>query len=121
LYGAHGSRVSVNYLLLARILKKQGKYGDETKELFERSLANVTRNEGPDGANIAVVNHEIGQFHYKIALTSSIVHIKRTQLLLAKSYSDEAVRIEIKIHSPTHPNRVATTLLSNLLSDLSRV
>jgi tetratricopeptide (TPR) repeat protein len=117
LYGAHNSRVSGKYLLLARILKNQGKYGHETKELYERSLAICVRDEGPDGANTAAANMEIGQFHYKIAMTSSIVHTKRTQLLLAKSYIDEGVRIEIKIHSPTHPNRVAA---SSLLSEISR-
>jgi hypothetical protein len=48
LYGAYNSRVSVSCLLLSRILQKQGKLGDETKESFERSLAIFIRNEGPD-------------------------------------------------------------------------
>jgi tetratricopeptide (TPR) repeat protein len=122
LHNVHISRVSGNYLLLARILQKQGKLGDETKELFERSLAIIIRKEGPDGANTAVVNVDIGQFHYKIAMTSSIVYTRRTQLLLAKSYSDEAIRIESKVHNPTHPNRVmAANLSSRILPELSRI
>jgi tetratricopeptide (TPR) repeat protein len=42
LYGAHDSSGAVSYFLLAKILQKQGKLGDETKELFERSLAIFT-------------------------------------------------------------------------------
>jgi hypothetical protein len=121
LHDVHMSRASACYLLLAKILLTQGKLGDETKKLFERSLGICIRNEGPDGANTAVVNHDICQFHYKIAMTSSTAHTKQTQLLLAKSYCDEAIRIEIKIHNPTHPNRViAVSLLSAVLRELSR-
>jgi hypothetical protein len=36
LHGSHDSRISANCLLLARILRKQGNFGDETKELFVR-------------------------------------------------------------------------------------
>jgi tetratricopeptide (TPR) repeat protein len=116
---AHDSEVSAHYSLLARILQKQGKFGDETKELYERSLAIYIRNEGPDGANTAGLNIDIGQFYYQIATTSSVGYTKRTQLLIAKSYIDEAIRIETKIHNPTHPNSVgATSLLSNILSEL---
>jgi hypothetical protein len=122
LYGAHDGRVSVSCMLLAKILLKQGKLGDETKELFERSLAIYVEEEGPDGGNTAAANMGIGQFYYKIAMTSSTAHTKRTQLLLAKSYYDEGVRIEIKIHDPKHPNRVgAATLLSRVLRELTNV
>jgi hypothetical protein len=34
--------------LLAMILTKQNKLGDETKELYERSLAVYSMNQGPD-------------------------------------------------------------------------
>jgi tetratricopeptide (TPR) repeat protein len=122
LYGAHNSRVDTSCLLLAQILLKQGKLGDETKELYERSLAIFTRNEGPDGANTAAANVGIGSFHYKIAMTSSIVHKKRTQLLLAKSYSEKAEQILTEAHSPNHPNRVmASSLLSDILRELLKV
>jgi hypothetical protein len=117
LYGAHNSKVSGNCLLLARILQQKGKLGDETKELFERSLAICVRNEGPDGVNTAVVNIDIGQFHDKLAMTSLTGHTKRPQLILAKSSFEEAVRIGIKIHGPHHPYRIA---VSSLLSDVIR-
>jgi tetratricopeptide (TPR) repeat protein len=119
LHGALDIRVSGYYLLLAKILQKQGKLGDETKELYERSLAICVRNEGPNGANTTTITINIGQFHHKIAMTSSTLHTIRTQLLVAKSYFDEAVRIETKIHNPAHPNRVmAASLLSRILREL---
>jgi tetratricopeptide (TPR) repeat protein len=123
LHDVHISKVSgIFCLLLAKILWRQGKLGDETKELFERSLAICVRDEGPDGVNTALANSHTGQFHYQVAMTSSIVHTKRTQLLLAKSYLDEAVRIESKIHDPKHPKRVmAASLLSIILRELSNV
>jgi hypothetical protein len=72
--------------------------------------------------NTAVVNVDIGQFYYQLAMTSSTAHTKRTQMLLAKSNFDEAVRIESKVHNPTHPKRVmAATLLLRALRELSNV
>jgi hypothetical protein len=106
-------------MLLAKTMMIQGKLGDETRELFERSLAIFIRNEGPDGMNGAAVNIEICQFYYKLAMTQSIVSIKRTQLLLAKSYVEEGLRIEKMIHSPTFPNYVAAEcILSDILREL---
>jgi hypothetical protein len=116
----HGARIDVgrNCRLLAKILEKQGELGDETKELLERSLAIFTRNEGPDGANTAIVNSSVGSFHYQLAMRCSTGHSKRTQLLLAKSYLDEAIRIETKTRNPTHPNRVAAaSSLSTILHE----
>jgi ATP/maltotriose-dependent transcriptional regulator MalT len=68
LYGTHGFRLGSSCQLLARILQTQGKFGDETKEKYERSLAIAVRNEGPDGANTAAVNIAIGQFYYQLAM-----------------------------------------------------
>jgi tetratricopeptide (TPR) repeat protein len=122
LHGAYDSGISVYYLLLAKILRKQGNFGDEAKELYERSLSILVRNEGPDGANTAFGNIAIGQYIYEFALKQSIIDTKRTQLLQAKSYFDEAVRIETKIHSQTHINRVtAVSLLSYISIELSKV
>jgi hypothetical protein len=100
----------------------QGKLRDETKELLERSLAIFVINEGLDGTNTAAGNIDIGRFHYSLAKIQSIMSIKRTQLLLAKSYAEEAIRIETKIHNPTHPSSVvAASLLSDILRVLSTV
>jgi hypothetical protein len=50
--------------LLAAILRAQGKYGDETRGLYERFLAISIRNNGPDGHNTAVGSYSLGIFHY---------------------------------------------------------
>jgi hypothetical protein len=122
LYGTNHNKVGTSCILLARILVKQRKFGDETKDLFERSLANFKRNEGPDGVCTAIANIEIGQFQYNFAMMQSVISTKRTQLLLAKSYFEEGIRIETNLHSPSHPNRVdAASLLSKVLNELSRV
>jgi hypothetical protein len=98
----------------------QGKYGDETKELLERSLAIYVVSEGPDGSNTAAGNITFSQLHYNLAKIQSVISIKRTQLLLAKSYAEEAVRIETKIHNPSHPNCIlAASQLSDILRELS--
>jgi tetratricopeptide (TPR) repeat protein len=111
--------LGLSCLLLARLLKKQDKFGDETKDLFERSLAIFIRIEGPNGINTAVANIAIGRFHYLFAMIKCTSSTKRTQLQLAKSYSKEAIRIESMIHNPTHPNSVAAaSLLSDLLREL---
>jgi hypothetical protein len=122
LYGPDSSKLGTFCLLLARILDMQGKSGDETKDLFERSLANFKRHEGPNGTNTAVGTIDIGNFFFNLAMKESTVHSKRTQLLLAKSHIEEAIRIETKKDSSTHQNRVfAASLLSAIISELSRV
>jgi hypothetical protein len=120
LYSSNHYRIGISCALLARILMNQGKYGDETKELLERSLAIYVVSEGPDGSNTAAGNITFSQLHYNLAKIQSVISIKRTQLLLAKSYAEEAVRIETKIHNPSHPNCIlAASQLSDILRELS--
>jgi hypothetical protein len=122
LHGSNNIEIGKSCLLLARILIMQDEFGDETKKLFERSLAISVVNEGPDGTNTVVGNIYIGQFHYTLAMVQSVLSTKRTQLLLAKSYTEEAIRIEMKIHNPTHPIYVgATSVLSHILRELSTI
>jgi tetratricopeptide (TPR) repeat protein len=122
LYSSNYYLIGMSCMLLAKILLNQDKYGDETKELLERSLAICVENEGLNGTNTAAGNTDIGRFHYKLAMIQSIISIKRTQLLLAKSYAEEAIRIVRKIHNPTHPNYIsAAFLLSDILRELSTV
>jgi ABC-type Mn2+/Zn2+ transport system ATPase subunit len=72
--------------------------------------------------NTAVLNKAIYRFYYQFAMKQSILHMKRTQLQLVKSYLDEAIRIESKIFTPTHPNRVSTaSKLTDILHELSNV
>jgi hypothetical protein len=76
IYDSNHSTEDVSCDLLARILSTQGKLGDETRGLFERSLAISIRNKGPDGVNAAAGNYSIGQFYQKLARQQSTV-IKR--------------------------------------------
>jgi hypothetical protein len=55
---------SVSCDLLAGILSAQGKFGDETRGLYERSLAITIRNQGPDGLHTAIGNFNIGAFYH---------------------------------------------------------
>jgi hypothetical protein len=122
LYGPDYDSVGMSCVLLARILHDQGKHGDETKELLERSLANFIRNEGPDGVNTSLLNIELGRFHHRHAMMQAKTSTRQRQLLQSKSYLEEGMRIEMKLHNPTHPNRVlAASLLSHVVNDLSRV
>jgi tetratricopeptide (TPR) repeat protein len=77
LFGSDDSRVAGSYLLLARILQKQGKFGDETKEFYERSLAIHIRTQGQNGSNIAISNFAIGRFYHQFAITSSAGRTKK--------------------------------------------
>jgi tetratricopeptide (TPR) repeat protein len=122
LYGSDDHRVGMNCSILGRILMNRGELGDETKELLERSLAIDVVNEGPDGQNTAGGNSAISQLYYNLAIIESVIIMKQAQLLVAKSHAEEAVRIETKIHDPTHPNNVAAaSLLSKILRELSTV
>jgi tetratricopeptide (TPR) repeat protein len=119
LCGSSHMYTGLSCILVARILDSQGKLDNETKELYERSLAILVRNEGPNGANTAVVNTDIGQFYHKLGRAESDSDKKKTQLLLAKSYFIEAVRILSQIFGSKHPNTVtAIYLLNRVLKDL---
>jgi hypothetical protein len=122
LYSSNHQLIGMSCILLSKILMTQDKYGDETKELLERSLAIAVANEGLDGADTAVGYMTIGRFHYKLATMQSVISIKRPQMLLAKFYAEEGVRIETMIHDPAHPNYVAAAIiLSDILRELSTV
>jgi hypothetical protein len=104
---APDNRGSVSFFLFANILVAQGKLRDEIKQVLERSLAISVRNKGSDGANTVCGNAAIGEFHYKVAVTSSTGHTKQTQLLLAierkqyelkKRYIIPPIRIVFQLH-----------------------
>jgi hypothetical protein len=115
-----GNNIGTSSTLLATILESQNKFGDETKKLFERSLALCIRHEGLDGSYTAVGSIHLSQLHcHLVAVQTTASTAKTTQLLLAKSYSEEGLRIQTKISSPTHQNTVATTMiLANILREL---
>jgi hypothetical protein len=107
---------------LAAILRAQGKYGDETRGLYERLLAIFIRNNGPDGQNSAIGNYSLGLFHYQLALKQNTVTLQQTQLLLAKSNIEEALRIYSKLHGPNHQVTInAASQLALISSELSTI
>jgi hypothetical protein len=122
LYGSDFIAVEMSSNLLAHILEAQGKLGDETRGLYERCLAISIRNFGSDVSNTAIANGNLGAFYAGIALKKITIDSIRPQLLLAKPYCEEALRIYSKIDGPTHPNTVqASSRLSYVLNELSQI
>jgi tetratricopeptide (TPR) repeat protein len=120
--GSNHSRVGRACSLLANILTGQGQLGDETRGLYERSLANSIQIEGPDGPNTASVNSNLGLFYCQLAEVQTTVDLEQKQLLLAKAYFEESHRIRLKIYGSTHPGTIdAASELAIVLSDLSEI
>ena len=122
MHGSNHSGINTSCDLLARILLSQGKFGDETRGLYERCLAISIRNEGPDGFNTATGNFNIGGFYYRLTSIQPTDDLKRKQLLLAKSHFVEALRIQSRILGPTHPGTIKVSSgLTTVLSELSLI
>jgi hypothetical protein len=102
--------------LLADILMSQGNLGDETMELFERSLANDTKHYGPDGRNTAISNVNLSNFYHKLADEQQIARRKVEYLSLSKSKFEEVVRIYTKIFGPDNPKTINASLALSIIS-----
>eukprot|EP00596_Hydrurales_sp_CCMP1899_P004393 CAMPEP_0119039972 /NCGR_PEP_ID=MMETSP1177-20130426/9750_1 /TAXON_ID=2985 /ORGANISM="Ochromonas sp, Strain CCMP1899" /LENGTH=246 /DNA_ID=CAMNT_0007004543 /DNA_START=719 /DNA_END=1459 /DNA_ORIENTATION=+ len=102
IYGINSHTIGVSCDLLARIMREQNDLGDETRKLFERSLAIFNKDEGEDGLGVAAVNNNLGKFYHMLAGTQPTIDSKRTQLQLSKSYYEQALRIYWKICGPEH-------------------
>jgi tetratricopeptide (TPR) repeat protein len=97
IYGNDHVNVGHSCDLLARILMSQDNLGNETMELFERSLANDTKYYGPNGTDAAISNFNLGAFYHHLANKQQIVRREIEHLCLSKSKFEEAVRIYTKI------------------------
>jgi tetratricopeptide (TPR) repeat protein len=106
IYGNDHFRGGFSCSLLAQILMSQGNMGDETIELFERSLANHTKNEGPDGANTAIINLNLGNFYSQLAERQQNDERFVVYLHLSKSKFEEAARIYTKFFGPNNPQTI---------------
>jgi hypothetical protein len=105
--------------LLAKVLMLQGKLGNEAKELLLRSLANSIRNEGPEGANAATANSNLGCYYKILATKQPTADLKRNNLQQAKSHVVEAIRIFTKVYGPAHPDTTAARdNLASIFSEL---
>jgi tetratricopeptide (TPR) repeat protein len=108
--GNNQNNVAVSCLVLANILMVQGKLGDETRILFERTLNTFVREGGLGGINTAIGNMSIAVYYQHLAEVQTSVESKRTQLLLAKSYFEEAMQIQSSRYGPTHPETIQVYL-----------
>lgn len=94
--------------ILASILMKRGKLGDETKELLERHLAMTVWNEGLDGC-----------INIPLSKRQQTVDIRNEHLYLAMPYHKEVVRINSKRFGPADVRTVEyTSLLTDITLDL---
>jgi tetratricopeptide (TPR) repeat protein len=109
-------------ILLARILESQGKLGNETRELYERSLVIFVRHGGVDGLNTATGNTSIGDFYQQRAIESKTPASRKIELLKAQGYYKEALRIYNKIYGPHNSYTTETvSALRAIAFELSRV
>jgi hypothetical protein len=119
-YGNDHVEVGLSCSLLARILTSQDNLGNETIELFERSLANDTKHFGPDGRNTAVSNFNLSAFYHQLADTQQNSQKKIEYLRLSKSIFKEALRIYTKIFGSDNPQTIeASSQLSIISRELS--
>jgi hypothetical protein len=75
---------------------------DETKELFERSLAILIRREGPDGSNTAISNIIFGRYYYELVRKEPTVDIKRKYILvliLEQKYMVLLIQVLLRLHT----------------------
>jgi hypothetical protein len=106
-------------LLLARIVCEQNNMGDETKNLYERSLAICIRYEGPNAVNTAIELISIGKFHHKHGGMQSTAQARRKEFLLAKPYLERAILIDSMNRGPIITEaRDAKFILTNILTEL---
>jgi hypothetical protein len=106
-------------LLLARILCEQNNMGDETKKLYERSLALCIRYEGPNAVNTAIQLISIGRFHHKHGGMQSTTQARRKEFLLAKPYLERVILIDSMNHGPIiTESRDAKFILASILTEL---
>jgi hypothetical protein len=106
---------------LAKILAIQSKLGVETRDLYQRSLAIVIRNE-PDGVNHAAGECNFGHYYHLLAGIQPTVALKRKQLLLAKKHFEVGLEICLKMYDPTHPDIVdGASLLGSIMRELSQI
>jgi hypothetical protein len=119
-FGTESNPIGVSKTLLGEILMSQNKLNDETKGLFEYSLAIAIKSDGPDSQNTGIGNVHVGIFYMQLACSQCSVDLKYNQLLLAKSHFLDACRIYTKIHGPNYQNIVEIkSVLHFIFNELS--
>jgi tetratricopeptide (TPR) repeat protein len=100
--------------LLAHILQSQGKFTDEAKSLFERSIAINIKQYGPDGSNTAVSLANLAHYYCDLQIQPCTPQNRISYLRLARDGFQESVRIYTKNLGRDHPRtmRYSASLLS---------
>jgi hypothetical protein len=106
LYSGDHAQVGMSSSLLAHVLQAQGKLGNETKGLCERSLAIFVKNFGSEGINTAASNSNLGNFYHLKAQVSPSAGMRKEYLSLSVCNYKEALRIYTKLFGPGHPDTV---------------
>jgi tetratricopeptide (TPR) repeat protein len=123
LFGNDHPSIGISSALLANILQAQFNFGNETKELFERSLAINMKHCGPDELNTASSFINIGTLYYLRATlpqtsdTRRSVDTRKEHLRISISTYKEALRIFTKTLGPDNPR---TLVISSNLEFMSR-
>lgn len=124
LYDVNHQYVGITGGLLARILQAQGKFTDEVKDLFERSIAINIKHFGPDGSNTAVSFSNLGRYYVQLQEKPSTPQNMIFCLRLAQINFKESVRIYTKNLGRDHPKtmRFSASLLeiSTALSTIEK-
>jgi hypothetical protein len=106
IYGHNHMFTIRNLSTLSQILLLKEDHYEERKDLLERCLAINMQNDR-DSDDIAIGNQKLAMFHFKIAAKISSASIARTEkLLVAQSYSKEAVRISNEIFGANHSTTI---------------
>jgi hypothetical protein len=109
--------VGTNSEFLAQILHKQGKHSDEKKELLECLLVIKRGMHGLISDSVACTNVLIaGHHHVRAVLMEKTDSSRKEELLFAKSYYEEGIRIYTLVFDSTHQKTVdAAYMLSEVL------
>lgn len=83
-YGGDHGYVVESCCLLANILRAQKTLGDETRRMFERSLALTIKDVGPDSLRTACIHFRVGIFYYQLNILQPTAEFKQAQLFRAK-------------------------------------
>jgi hypothetical protein len=108
LYPNNHHLLGVSAHLLATVLKSQNKLGDETKDLYELSLAAAKRNEGSDGCNVGIIIADLGHMFLQRAQNRALsVDVRKGHLLQARSYYSDAVRLRTEKYGPNNDHTIS--------------
>ena len=88
---------------LGKVLFLSGNLGEETKQLFKRTLSIYLKCEGCDGVLVMGANGILGSFHFQRSEKNTSAVGKEVDLRSALHYYEEALRISSAVNGRDHP------------------